>query len=128
MSEARQAIDRLRASGVNVSVVAGRLKLTGNAGCALSPDALNRVRDLKAEIVAVLEMERQPANGNEDVAAKIKSSRSRNSDAEKRQLTDCWGLCGGLAQNEWQTPRGRLWICEPCRDAGLLEQLQGAWA
>jgi hypothetical protein len=49
----------------------------------------------------------------------IREASRKNSIAERRCETDRFCICGGLADSKWPTNRGQIWICDPCREAGL---------
>jgi hypothetical protein len=135
---AGNAVSWLRSQGVAVTLSEdGRRPVLSAERAGDLPQAyINRLMDLSGEIVELLYEERktvradrqrykssEPWNWPEDLDDAIRIAAERNKALEKRRETARYCLCQKLAENEWTTKRGRVWVCEPCR-AGTM----ASWA
>jgi hypothetical protein len=111
--------------------------MSGERAGDLPQEYISRLMDLSSEIVELLYEERKTARANrqryknseawnwpEDLDDAIRIASERNKALESRRETARYCPCQRLAENQWSTQRGRVWVCEPCRDDGLLDVLQ----
>jgi hypothetical protein len=104
---AARAIDWLRSEGVTVELAGTDLRLSSKAD--LSPAVLDRVRELKPQIVAELS---RPLFDAERLQAEADMKNAR---AARDGYTDRFCKCGHMAEAEWIIDGRPILRCDECR-------------
>jgi hypothetical protein len=130
LSPAARVVSWLRSNHVAVTLSADgrRPVLSGEPAGSLPQAYISRLQDLSSEIVELLYEERKAARADrqryknseawswpEALDDAIQIVAERNKALERRRETARYCLCQRLAENEWTTKRGRVWVCELCR-------------
>lgn len=118
MSAARQLIADAHREGASFRLVGDRLRLVPDTGRDLSPALVERAKELRSEVIAILSPPSTTADLTLAADRAANFATRKNRDAQRAGLTDRWCSCGGLASLAWPIgDRREVWRCLECRPA-----------